>query len=107
MVTQCAWNGGLSSSTTWVQVYAALFCPFLLLFENFIDFNYSDDIVIGDMQSVMLTSVTAELNALKERLIIFNDHKVVLSILLFLYQGNIEAFNLKSISVQRNFRLRS
>ena len=76
MVTQCAWNGGLSSSTTWVQVYAALFCPFLLCFESFIDFNYSDDIVIGDMQSVMLTSVTAELNALKEGLTLAKIHQV-------------------------------
>lgn len=42
-----------------------MFCPLLLLFENFIDFNYSTDVVVGDVQSVMLTSVLAELNELK------------------------------------------
>ena len=42
-----------------------MFCPFLLFIENFIHFNYSADVVVGDVQSVMLTSVLAELNELK------------------------------------------
>ena len=91
MVTSCAWRGALASSTTWTQVYAALFCPLVLFSPNFIQFNYSEDVVLGDIQSVMFTSVLAELHELKQtKPEVSNQSSRKISTVKFNQQTNIE-----------------
>ena len=65
LVTSCAWQGALHSSTRWYQVLSCIFFPPIIFSRRFIKFNFSKDVELGDPESIMLVAITAELNVMR------------------------------------------
>lgn len=65
MVTACAWQGSMGSSTSWSHILLGLIFPPILLWDKFITFYYSEDIILSDSESMLLVSVAAELHELQ------------------------------------------